>query len=74
MKKLVVTLIAMSLTGCIGQKVILQNQEGKQVQCEYSTGAAMLTGVAWRNIKINQCVQQYQSNGYTKVVEAEHKI
>jgi len=74
MKKLTISLIAMSLSGCVGQKVILQNQAGEQVQCEYSTGAAMLTGVAWRNIKIGQCVQQYQSKGYTKVIEAEHKL
>jgi hypothetical protein len=68
MKKLAIILFSISLVGCVGQRIVLQNQEGEQVHCEYSTGTAMLTGTAMRNVKMNQCVQQYESQGYTKVI------
>lgn len=74
MKEIILALLASSLAGCSGQKIVLENADGQQVTCEYSTANAMLTGAAMRNAKMKQCTQRFESQGYTKVVEAGHKI
>jgi hypothetical protein len=73
-KKVTTLILAFSLFGCAGQKIILENSVGKQVTCEVSTGSAMLTGTLMRDAKMKRCVRNYEAQGYTNVIEAEQKI
>lgn len=71
MKILVIILSTLSIAGCVGQTIILENKEGKQVTCSVSTGSAILTGAALRNAQMSKCKRQYEEAGYTKVIEAK---
>lgn len=70
MKKTFLFLMAVSLFGCVGQTIVLENDNGEQVTCSVSTGSAVLTGTALRNAKMSKCKRQYEEKGYTKVIEA----
>ena len=71
MKKLVLTSIVLSLCGCAGQVIVLENEQGQRVKCEVSTASAMLTGVLMRDAKMEKCTREYKEQGYTKVIQAE---
>lgn len=74
MQKFVFAVILVSLTGCVGQHIVLQNQEGESASCKVSTGSAMMTGVIMRDRKMRKCVEDYEAEGYTKVIKAEQKL
>lgn len=74
MRKYLIITLAIIITGCAGQRIVLENDEGKRVTCEVSTASAMLTGTLMRDAKMRKCTSDYEDKGYTKVIEAEQQL
>lgn len=61
---LVVSAVALTVTGCAGRTVHLKNAQGVEITCKVSTGSAMMTGVLMRDSTIDDCVKEKEAAGF----------
>ena len=74
MKKVVFGLLLVSLSGCAGQTLVLENANGETAKCEVSTMSAMMTGTLIRDARMKKCARELEEKGFTKVADVKHEI
>ena len=65
MDKIIIIIAAtLTLSGCAGRIVHMENSQGAKITCKVSTTSAMLTGVIARDSSIRECVNDKKAAGF----------
>ncbi|MBV8665448.1 MAG: hypothetical protein JO269_03095 [Burkholderiaceae bacterium] len=63
MKRLIITFVAVTLTGCASYKQTLTNAQGQSITCEASGHAGIVTGQYLKE-GFDKCVSEAENKGY----------